>query len=130
MKKECTEEPPIELLVGIEQFNRGKYYECHETLEDIWREEQGSIRNLYKGILQIGVAIFHAKRSNLNGAMRLVSSGMDLLKPFAPACMGVDVADLMQSAGRLREELNQLASDQDRVLEAVPVVKLIPPPHD
>lgn len=46
--------------------------------------EQGKIWDLYKDILQIGVAIYHAKRSNFKGAMRLVSSGMELLSPFAP----------------------------------------------
>ena len=30
-----------ELLEGIGQFNRGEYYECHETLEEIWMHEQG-----------------------------------------------------------------------------------------
>lgn len=123
--------PPLKLLEGIGQFNRGEYYECHETLEDIWRDEQGKIRDLYKGILQIGVAIFHAKRSNLNGAMRLVSSGMELLAPFAPECMGIDVTDLLQSAGRFRDELNKivpgrLAPASDFPPEAIPVIRCVP----
>ena len=123
MQNDCSEEPPSELLEGIGQFNRGEYYECHETLEDIWREEQGDIRNLYKGILQIGVGIFHAKRSNLSGAVRLVSSGMDLLGPFAPECMGIDVAHLLQSAGLLREELKELASSPGEVLKGIPIIR-------
>jgi predicted metal-dependent hydrolase len=125
MHDDCREEPPSELLEGIGQFNRGEYYECHETLEEIWREEQGEIRNLYKGILQVGVAIFHAKRSNLSGAMRLVASGMDLLRPFAPECMRVDVAHLLQSAELFRENLERLASDPDTVLSAIPVIRLV-----
>jgi uncharacterized protein len=75
MEKDCRKKPPLKLIEGIEQFNRGEYYDCHETLEEIWMDEQGKIRDLYKGILQIGVAIYHAKRSNLKGAMRLISSG-------------------------------------------------------
>ena len=87
--------------------------------------EQGKIRDLYKGILQVGVAIYHAKRSNLKGAMRLVSSGMELLRPFAPECMGIDVAHLLQSAGRFREELNEPASDPGLSLIAIPVIRFI-----
>ena len=87
--------------------------------------EQGKIRHLYKGILQIGVAVYHAKRSNLKGALRLVSSATELLSPFAPECMGIDVAHLLQSAGRLREELNELASDPDLSLRAIPVIRFI-----
>lgn len=87
--------------------------------------ERGKIRDLYKGILQIGVALYHAKRSNLKGAMRLVSSGMELLNPFAPECMGVDVGDLLESAGRFREELNELASDPGLSLRAIPIIRFI-----
>lgn len=125
MENNCSEKPPLELLEGIRQFNRGEYYDCHETLEEIWRDEQGKIWGLYKGILQIGVAIYHAKRSNLRGATRLVSSGTELLSPFAPECMGIDVARLLQSARRFREELNKLASDPDTMLRAIPVIRLI-----
>jgi predicted metal-dependent hydrolase len=125
MENDCREKPPLELLEGIGQFNRGDYFECHVTLEEIWMHEKGKIRDLYKGILQIGVALYHAKRSNLKGAMRLVSSGMELLSPFAPECMGVDVAHLLQSAGRFREELDELASDSGLSLMAIPVIRFI-----
>jgi predicted metal-dependent hydrolase len=125
MENDCRKKPPLKLLEGIRQFNRGDYFDCHVTLEDIWMHEQGKIRDLYKGILQIGVALHHAKRSNLKGAIRLVSSGMELLSPFAPECMGIDVAHLLQSAGRFREELNQLASDPGLSLRAVPVIRFI-----
>jgi len=123
MENNCREKPPLKLLEGIGQFNRGEYYDCHETLEEIWMHEQGKIRDLYKGILQIAVAIYHAKRSNLKGAMRLVTSGMELLRPFAPECKGIDVAHLLQSTGRFREELNELASDPDLSLRAIPVIR-------
>src|SRR5689334_1346778 len=48
----CQEPPPPELLHGIEQFNHREYFECHETLENIWNREARPIRTLYKGILQ------------------------------------------------------------------------------
>lgn len=125
MENDCRKKPFPKLLEGIGQFNRGDYYECHETLEEIWMHEQGKIRDLYKGILQIGVGIYHAKRSNLKGAMRLVSSGMELLSPFAPECMGVDVTHLLQSAGLFRKELNELASDPGLSLKAIPIIRFI-----
>jgi uncharacterized protein len=125
MENDCRDKPPLKLLEGIEQFNRGEYYDCHETLEEIWRDEQGKIRDLYKGILQIGVAIYHAKRSNLRGAMRLISSGMELLSPFAPQCMGIDVACLLQSAGQFREELNGFAPEQGVSPRATLVIRFI-----
>jgi len=49
MDNGCREKPTLKLIEGIEQFNRGEYYECHETLEEIWRETQGEIRDLLPG---------------------------------------------------------------------------------
>jgi len=54
MESDCRQKPSPGLVEGIGQFNRGDYYECHETLEGIRRDEPGKIRDLYKGILQIG----------------------------------------------------------------------------
>ncbi len=125
MINDCRKRPPFKLLEGIEQFNRGEYYECHETLEGVWRDEHGNIRNLYKGILQIGVAIYHAKRSNPKGALRLVSSGMELLSPFAPECMGIDVASLLQSAALFKLELKELDRDPDFSPRNIPFIRSI-----
>src|SRR5213083_1208432 len=48
----CDEPPPALLLEGIAQFNRGEFFEQHETLEVLWRAETRDIRYLYQGILQ------------------------------------------------------------------------------
>ena len=58
----CYETAPVLLRRGIAQFNRGEFFEQHETLEDLWREEPRPIRTLYQGILQIGVALYHVQR--------------------------------------------------------------------
>ncbi|RIK32935.1 MAG: DUF309 domain-containing protein, partial [Chloroflexi bacterium] len=51
------------MLRALEQFNRGEYWAQHETLEEIWRAEPDpTIRNFYKGILQIGVGFYHLRK--------------------------------------------------------------------
>ena len=57
--RSCPDVPPAALRTGIEQFNRGEYFECHETLEALWLAEPTSLRRLYQGILQVGVALHH-----------------------------------------------------------------------
>ena len=44
--RECDESPPPRLLEGIAQFNRGEYFEQHETLELLWRAEPRTVRHL------------------------------------------------------------------------------------
>src|SRR5205823_2924943 len=44
----CDETPPDLFYVGLEQFNRGEYFEQHESLEDIWIADQRPLRRLYQ----------------------------------------------------------------------------------
>ncbi len=99
------------LLSGIEQFNRGEFFEQHETLEDLWREETREVRRLYQGILQIGVAMYHIARRNHHGAVYMLTRGPAYLQPFTPACQTVDVADLLAQAARVRAEVERLGPE-------------------
>ena len=126
----CGDPPSARLLLGIEQFNRQEYFECHETLEAIWNEEPGPARTLYKGILQVGVGCYHLLRGNERGALIKLQSGADYLEAFAPRCLGVDVARLIADARRLRAALVALGpghvGEVDRAL--LPQVHLAPAP--
>ncbi len=112
MANPCHETPPVRLRRGIEQFNRGEFFEQHETLEDLWREESRPVRTLYQGILQIGVACHHIQRSNHHGAVYMLTRGANYLRPFAPTCQGVDVADLLAAAARVLDAVEQLGPDR------------------
>jgi predicted metal-dependent hydrolase len=98
-------------LVGIEEFNRGQFFECHETLEELWMAEPGPIRQLYQGILQIGVAFYHLKAGRYRPVVTLLVQGSGYLQPFAPVCMGVDVALLLADAARCLDEVRRLGPD-------------------
>ena len=98
MSSWCAESPPALLLDGIAQFNRGEFFEQHETLEDLWRSEPRGVRELYQGILQIGVAMYHIKRRNHHGTIYMLTRGSNYLRPFTPTCQSVDVAHLLAQA--------------------------------
>ena len=104
----CDEPPPALLLEGIAQFNRGEFFEQHETLETLWRAEPRPIRHLYQGILQIGVAFYHLGRGNYHGTVYMLTRGSMYLRPFAPACQTVDVQALLDAAARVHLAVEDL----------------------
>src|ERR1700737_1285191 len=104
----CQESPPPLLLAGIAQFNRGEYFEQHETLELLWRAERREVRRLYQGILQIGVAFHHLRRLNHHGTVYMLTRGPMYLAPFAPRCQRVDVAALLRDAAAALREVERL----------------------
>ena len=103
---------PPALLEGIAQFNRGEYFEQHETLELLWRAERRDIRYLYQGILQIGVAFHHLRTLNHHGTVYMLTRGSNYLRPFAPACQHVDVAALLRDAAAAVAEVERLGPER------------------
>jgi len=104
----CEDAPPPQLLEGIAQFNRGEYFEQHETLELLWRAERRDIRYLYQGILQIGVAFHHLRKRNHHGTVYMLTRGSRYLAPFAPRCQRVDVQHLLDAAAAALREVERL----------------------
>ena len=108
----CDEAPPQLLLDGIAQFNRGDYFEQHETLEALWRTETRPVRQLYQGILQVGVACHHLRRRNYHGVVYMLTRGSMYLTPFAPRCQTVDVRSLLDAAALALESVEALGPDR------------------
>lgn len=108
----CLDRLTPQMIHAFEQFNRGEYWHQHETLESIWRAEPDeSIRNFYKGILQVGVGFHHITRGNYRGAVKVLSRGIDYLKPYDANCMGVDVARLIDEATSVLDQVRSLGPD-------------------
>lgn len=96
----------------MRQFNAGEFFEQHETVETLWRETRGPVRDLYHGILQVGVGLYHWRRGNFHGAAVLLEEGIARLEPFVPSCQGVDVSALVSAARQARERLIELGPDR------------------
>ena len=115
--RDCDDPPPPDLIRGIEQFNAGEHFEQHETLELLWRDTSGPARDLYHGILQIGVGLHHWTNGNFHGATVLLAEGIDRLRQVPDRCQSVDVARLRTDATALRGRLLELGSDRMREID-------------
>lgn len=113
----CADRPSPLVIQGIEQFNRGEFFEQHETLETAWRAEPRPVRELYQGILQVGVACYQLERGNLPGALKMFERGLRRLTKFAPECQGIDVAHLITDAERVRDEAQRLGLERLQELD-------------
>ena len=99
-------------LRGIEEFNKGEFYECHEYLEAAWMQEPRRVRFLYQGILQVGVGFYHQQNGNWRGATGLLRNGTARLREFEPETLGIDVARLVRECERCLHELEELGRER------------------
>ena len=109
---DCRDAPPPALLEGIALFNRGEFFECHEVLEDLWREEDAPVRALYQGVIQIGVALHHLRRGNWRGAVKLLTAGTEKVARFLPRCQGLDTAALLAASRCCLERIQTLGPER------------------
>ena len=96
-------------LKGIEEFNQGLFFECHETLEEIWLEENGEERRFYQGIIQIAAGYFKLQQGVPAGAIKLWHSGLEKLEPYRPVYLGINVDAFVNA---VKENLIELETVQ------------------
>ena len=92
--------PPAPLHKAVEQFNTGLFWDCHETLEDLWLVTPYPLRHFYQGVLKIAVGFHHSDRHNVRGCRNKLSEGLRLLKVFTPSFLGVDTEALAVETDR------------------------------
>ena len=94
-----------ELRKGIEEFNRGDYFECHETLEELWMVEVGEDKRFYQGLIQLSVGCFHLLNNNLRGAASQWEKGIAKLDDYGDEHLGIDLGMLLGQMRRCQEML-------------------------
>lgn len=105
------DQPTPAFLQGVALFNAGQFYKQHDVFERLWMEDQRPIRDLYQGILQIGVAFHHVEDGNYRGAVKMLRRGLPRLRGLPATCQTLDVASLRQAARAVHDELVALGPE-------------------
>jgi predicted metal-dependent hydrolase len=107
---------------GIEEFNQHQFFECHETLEALWREDKTEEREFLQGIIQLAVAYHHYLHNNKPGAIKLLRKGLGHMQKFGPSCKGIDVLKLVAAVeGNLTELSLKGSAAQNKIkIPAIP----------
>lgn len=74
------------------------YFECHELLEEYWKSLPAGTRSfVWVGLIQVAVGLYHQRRGNFPGAIKMIFSAVEILS-------------------RLGSEVAQLGLDQEELL--------------
>jgi predicted metal-dependent hydrolase len=108
----CGENPSPLALKGYEKFDRGEYFEAHETLEDAWNEDESPAKEVYRAILQVGVCYLQIQRRNYRGAKKMILRVRQWLNQLPDQCRGVDISILKGDIQRVSQALDELDPEQ------------------
>jgi predicted metal-dependent hydrolase/CheY-like chemotaxis protein len=122
---DCELELPPRARLGIEKFNAGEYYAQHDLLEAQWMAEIRPIRDLYRAILQVGVAYYHITRGNYRGAHKMLLRSVQWLAILPDVCQGVDIRQLREDSAQVRAALETLPDGASFDLTLLRPVRLV-----
>jgi predicted metal-dependent hydrolase len=106
------------LLKGVEEFNQQLFFECHETLEELWLEEHGEERLFFQGLIQVAAGYYKLQQQVPAGAVKLWRMGLEKLGAYQPVYLGLNVEALTE---RVEANLASLETAQRRGEAAPPL---------
>lgn len=92
---------PLSYLTFLVHFHDHQdYFECHEVLEEYWKEQTNQARDsVWVGLIQTAVVLYHHRRGNVVGARKLATKALNILQ-------------------QRQKELAELGIDSEAFLEA------------
>jgi len=76
---------------GVREFNTGYFFECHDTLEDVWNGVRGPARDFFQGLIQVSVGFYHLTGGNLAGAQSMLERAQKRLEKYPARYFGFDL---------------------------------------
>ena len=97
---------------GIDLFNEGRYFECHEVWETIWLRAQGAEREFLHAMIQSAAALHHLQRGHAKGAASVHARAQARLATLPPVMMDLDTRAF---AGAMKDYLDGAAAAPPRI---------------
>lgn len=111
---ECLETLPELAQEGIRKFNAGEYYKQHDLFEEQWVATTSPVRDLYRAVLQVGIAYYQIERGNYRGAVKMLQRSVQWLIILPDTCQGINIKKLREDSFHVRAELERLGEARFR----------------
>jgi predicted metal-dependent hydrolase len=91
---ELSDEDRLLLARGMDEFNTGLFFECHDTLEEVWAGIRGPSRDFLQGLIQVAVGFYHLGNDNRSGAVTMFRRALGRLAKYGDRHGGIELAGL------------------------------------
>ncbi len=107
------------LELGRALYNARRFWEAHEAWEAAWIEEDGEIRQLLQGLIQVAAGYFKgAVHRRPSGAVKLLASGLAKLEPLPDDVCGLALGPFRTAVAASLVEARRWASGERAGFEA------------
>ena len=110
-----SEKPhPPEFYTGLELFNRGFYFECHDIWEEIWGDAKGKNKIFYQALIMSAVSLYHFGNENLEGALSCLQKAERQFSQLPEAFLGLNV---IRFVGQMKQFFDGMSAAQTELTE-------------
>ena len=99
-----------QVLDGIALFNREEFYDCHDTIEEIWLQESNDEQPFLQGLIQAAVAFHHYQDGKLGAARSMLSLAIEKLEGFPETHHQVLLKEFLEGLSAWKTGLDQAIS--------------------
>jgi predicted metal-dependent hydrolase len=112
----------LETKQALEQgralYNAGRYFDAHEAWEGAWLHEDGEVRVLLQGLIQVAAGYLKVnEHGRPAGAARLLGSGLSRLATLPECFLGLSLADFREAVARTVAEVERALTEGQPRLE-------------
>lgn len=90
---------------GVEHFNALRFWDAHESWEDLWLVAQSDLEQFLQGLIQLAAAYHHVRRGTWRGGVRLFEAALRRLEAFPVVYCGIDRTAAVAAARVHREKI-------------------------
>lgn len=112
----------------FELFNRGKFYEAHDVLEDLWLPvRKGQEGDFYKGLIQLAGAFVHLQKERLRPASALFKLARTNLGKYGAEFRHLDLNEVVGLIDRNTKRLEHSEFVHNPLKDGAPRLSLNQP---
>jgi hypothetical protein len=89
VEEEMEKEEAVEK--GREYFNYERFWECHETLEGIWKKTYEGEKDLVQGIILVAAAFVHYQKNENDICLSILKRGMEKIGNASGKYYNIDI---------------------------------------
>ena len=101
-----------QFLKGIELFNREEFYDCHDTIEEIWLQESSDEQPFLQGLIQSAVAFHHYQHGKLGAARSMLILAIEKLEGYPQAYHQVQLVEFLAGLRAWKAGLDEAISQK------------------
>lgn len=105
------------LIESVRLFNKGKFFQAHEQLEELWKSYDSKDRCYYQALIQLMVTCHLLSENRVEGAIKVTKRAANNLKGYSNHIAAIDMVRLLKDVYEILEiatDCENLADSKDK----------------